>query len=205
MLQRRFKGAPPPMSLPPSPRPPPRQPSPAEAGVLTQPKPCGECSACCKILPVRELNKPAGVWCNHVVQGHGCGIYADRPNICRGYQCLWTVTAPLDERWRPDRAGFVLQPGAIEGEVEVVVDPDRPDAWRREPYYSQIKQISDVGRGGAPRVLVYTQGHVIVVFPETDIDLGRPNGMPNIAWGYEMQDGRPWPYARYTYPDGPEA
>jgi hypothetical protein len=161
------------MSLPPGPRPP----TPAEAGVLTQPKPCGECAACCKLVFVTEPSKPAG------------------------YQCLWTLAGPLDERWRPDRAGFLLQAGRVEGEVEIVVDPDRPDSWRLQPYYSQIKLISDVGRGGAPRVLVLTQGRVIVVFPETDIDLGPPNGMPNISWGYEMQDGRPWPYARYAQPD----
>jgi hypothetical protein len=153
------------------------------------------------MLSIKELNKNAGIWCSHVVHGRGCAIHPDRPETCRGYQCLWTLASVLDERWRPDRAGFVLQPGAIEGEVEVRVDPDRPDAWRREPYYSGIKQMSDAFRGGAPRVLVFEQGRVIVVFPETDIDLGPPTGLPNIVWGYEMQDGQLWPYAYYAHPD----
>jgi hypothetical protein len=174
-------------------------------GVLSAPKSCGECSLCCKLLGIAELSKVPGVWCSHVIHGRGCGVYADRPESCRSYQCLWTLAAPLDERWRPDRAGFVLSTGRVEGEVLILVDPDSPDAWRREPYYSQIKRMSDAFRGGAPRVLVQTQGRVIVVFPETDIDLGPPTGLPNIVWGYEERDGRLQPYAHFAPPDPPSA
>jgi hypothetical protein len=189
------------MSLPPAPR----QPTPEEVGVLSTPKSCGDCSLCCKLLGIAELGKVPGVWCNHVADRRRCGIYADRPPSCRAYQCIWTLAAPLDERWRPDRAGFVLSTGRVDGEILVMVDQETPDAWRREPFYSQIKRMSDVFKGGAPRVLVQTRGRVIVVFPEVDIDLGPPNGMPNIEWGYEERDGRLQPFAHFAEPDAPGA
>ena len=37
------------------------------------------CTACCKILKIRELNKPANTWCKHCNIGVGCGIYDSRP------------------------------------------------------------------------------------------------------------------------------
>src|SRR5436190_7565495 len=98
------------MSSPEAPRPHAGQPTPADVGVLAAPKPCGDCSLCCKILDIPELEKPGGVWCRHFAKGRGCGVHADRPQVCRGYQCTWTWTAPLDERWRPDRAGFLIHP-----------------------------------------------------------------------------------------------
>lgn len=186
------------MSLPEVPRPFMRQPTPEEIGVLTTPKTCGECSLCCKVLNIDELEKPMGVWCRHFAKGVGCGIYADRPEVCRGYQCTWTWAAPLDERWRPDRAGFMIHPGPVASEVEIVVDPSRPDAWRKEPYYSTIKRWSDRATASITRVIVRTRGRVIVVFAETEIDLGPPNGMPFIQWGYERKDGRVLPYARFA-------
>ena len=37
---------------------------------------CGGCTLCCKLIPVEELNKPAGARCKHVRTGKGCSIYA---------------------------------------------------------------------------------------------------------------------------------
>jgi hypothetical protein len=189
------------MSLPGIPQSSTRQSTPAELGVLSEPKACGECGLCCKVLEFPELKKPRDVWCRHFVKGEGCGVHADRPQSCRDYQCTWTWAAPLDARWRPDRAGFVLHPGPNPSEVEIVVDPGRPDAWRSEPYYSQIKQWADPRNLSITRIIVRTGGRLIVVFAEADIDLGLPppnDTMPYIHWGYEMRDGRLQPYARFA-------
>ncbi len=171
--------------------------------VLAQPKPCGDCSLCCKVFKVPELDKPKGVWCRHFVKGTGCGVHATRPPVCRNYQCVWTLAAPLDEQWRPDRAGFVINPLPVATEMELVADPGRPDDWRREPYYSQIKRWANRDAGPLTRVLVFIQERVIVVFPETEIDLGPSTGLPNIDSGYEWRDGRLRPYARYAKADDP--
>ncbi len=153
---------------------------------------------CCKLLDIAELEKPRGVWCRHFAKGGGCGVYADRPGVCQAYQCTWTWAGPLDESWRPDRAGFLIHPGRNASDVEIVVDPGRPDAWRREPYYSQIKHWSNRENVSVRRVLVRTRGRVIVVFPEAEIDLGLCESAPNVQAGYEIKDGRLQPFARFA-------
>lgn len=187
------------MSFSESPRLYPLQPTPAQVGVRTEPKPCGDCSLCCKVMDVAVMQKPMGFWCRQFRKGARCTIYADRPQVCQDYQCTWTLADPLGEEWRPDRAGFVLHPGPVGSEVEIVVDPGRPDAWRREPYYSMLKRWSDRRQSASiTRVIVRTRSRVIVVFPEEDIDLGPANGMPYIQWGYENVDGVAKPYARFS-------
>lgn len=96
---------------------------------------CDSCTACCKIMKVRELDKPANVWCRHCRIGSGCGIYEERPESCRVYECLWLKTQRMDKpipaALRPDRSRVVI--GTInQGEDLILyVSPDRPDAWKR--------------------------------------------------------------------------
>lgn len=67
---------------------------------------CGGCTLCCTVLRVDELPKLGGVPCAKLV-ADGCGIYARRPPVCRGYRCMWLQGA-LDVEDRPDRLGAVL-------------------------------------------------------------------------------------------------
>jgi Fe-S-cluster containining protein len=62
---------------------------------------------CCTVLRVDELRKLGGVACAALAPAGGCTIYARRPHICRGYQCLW-LQGKLDLEDRPDRLGAVL-------------------------------------------------------------------------------------------------
>jgi len=69
---------------------------------------CGECSLCCTVLRVDELSKLGGISCLHQdADGPGCAIHAMRPQVCRGYACLWLRGGlPLEDR--PDRLSAVL-------------------------------------------------------------------------------------------------
>lgn len=67
---------------------------------------CGPCSACCHNLAVAELAKPSETWCAHCTKP-GCGIYAERPETCRGYACAWLLGFG-DEVHRPDRSGIIV-------------------------------------------------------------------------------------------------
>ena len=67
---------------------------------------CGGCTLCCTVLRVDELPKLGGVPCAKLVP-NGCGIYAQRPGVCRGYRCMWLQGGP-DEADRPDRLGAVI-------------------------------------------------------------------------------------------------
>jgi hypothetical protein len=61
-------------------------------------------------LPIREpeLQKTSHVLCVHCREGEGCGIYAQRPQVCRDYDCGWRLLPALPEDWRPDRSGIFV-------------------------------------------------------------------------------------------------
>lgn len=66
---------------------------------------CGNCSLCCTLAGVQELEKPPFTRCRHLrVNGCGCGIYPDRPKACREFACGW-LQGNFDERFRPDKIG----------------------------------------------------------------------------------------------------
>jgi hypothetical protein len=106
---------------------------------------CGACQLCCKLLPVRELNKGAGERCKHQKFGKGCLVYHKPgfPMSCAMWSCSWLVNNDTAELRRPDRSHYVvdLVPDHIgikppDGEpftmlvVQVWVDPAFPDAHR---------------------------------------------------------------------------
>ncbi|MCU8055421.1 YkgJ family cysteine cluster protein [Shewanella sp. SM34] len=78
---------------------------------LVEGRACGECSACCVHLKIEEdsLKKSADVPCPHLQSGGGCGIYKDRPSVCRTWYCAWRVLGQLGDEWRPDRSGIILR------------------------------------------------------------------------------------------------
>jgi len=72
--------------------------------------------ACCQVLDIEdpELVKPAGILCRHC--SNGCSIYPTRPNACRDWLCMWReLSGLLDESWRPDRSGVLMQMAEVAG------------------------------------------------------------------------------------------
>jgi Fe-S-cluster containining protein len=150
-------------------------------------KPCGDCSLCCKLLGVAALDKPAGKWCAQFLKGGGCGVYRDRPDACSTFQCLWSESEKLDERWRPDRCGFILFTEQDGRRLNVVVDPAYPMAWREAPYYERLKKMSERAKTGH-ELLVSIGDRRIVVFPDHEADLGLVKPEHKIISGYAVND-----------------
>jgi hypothetical protein len=82
------------------------------------PRDCGGCTACCGIVGVKEIDKPAWSPCQHVAacatpNGEaGCGIYQDRPGSCKHYWCMYSggfLKGGIE--MRPDRLGVILDAG----------------------------------------------------------------------------------------------
>jgi len=73
------------------------------------PRTCGGCTLCCKLMPVRELAKPANTRCEHQ-SSRGCGIYRKLgfPRSCELWSCAWLTEADTADQPRPDRAGYVI-------------------------------------------------------------------------------------------------
>ena len=99
---------------------------------------CGDCTLCCKLLPmsaaqnaaanrtaasmvehgllsikelagmVKVFDKPAGQRCPHQRHHKGCAIYAKRPLGCRVWNCRWLVNNDCNDLSRPDRSHYVI-------------------------------------------------------------------------------------------------
>lgn len=154
---------------------------------------------CCRLLTIEELEKPAGLLCDHYAGG--CAIYEDRPDACRGFRCIWLKSerlAPgsrLGPEWRPDRANFMMYTEQDGRRLNVIVDPAHSLAWKREPYYGFLKRTSSRVTEGH-ELLVYVGDRRIVVFPDEDLDLGLVGPEHKVEFGFTERDGRQIPYAR---------
>jgi len=73
---------------------------------------CGDCKVCCIVPPIDEpeMQKIPNAMCRHRLK-EGCSIYENRPTPCRTYFCGWRRLAFLDDDWRPDRSGVLIESG----------------------------------------------------------------------------------------------
>jgi hypothetical protein len=149
-------------------------------------KVCGDCTLCCKVMAIEELAKPVGSWCTHCKPGRGCLIYADRPAECRSFSCLWLVNDLLDERWKPNKSKLVLT--TSEDGIEVRCDPGFADAWRKEPFRSEIREWAVSWETHDVTVVVVVGQKMILVTPDREFDLGVVHEDERIV--RELEDGR---------------
>jgi hypothetical protein len=131
---------------------------------------CGDCTLCCKVMAIEELAKPAGSWCPHCKPRRGCLVYADRPGECRTFSCMWLVNELLDESWKPNRSKLVLT--TSDDGIEIRCDPGYPDAWRKEPFRSEIREWAISGETHDVTVVVVAGQRMILVAPDREFDLG---------------------------------
>jgi hypothetical protein len=118
-------------------------------------KPCGGCTLCCKVIPVKEIGLKAYTRCPHE-RGFphaqpGCAIYHDRPSSCRVWTCEWALSGHADDL-RPDRCGVVVDPQPdmmrvvdnTTGEVRTVAAVQMwaalgyEDAFKRQPVLAMV-------------------------------------------------------------------
>jgi hypothetical protein len=106
---------------------------------------CEGCTACCKVLKIRELDKPAHTWCRHCEIGVGCGSYETRPESCRVYECIWLQTQrlprPMAFELRPDKSRVVIGTTNKGEEMVFYVSPERPDAWNRGGFRQFVAEM----------------------------------------------------------------
>lgn len=67
---------------------------------------CGNCSLCCTVMAVRELDKGANTSCVNDCGG-SCGIYEQRPQSCRDFECLW-LKGVVPQSVKPNECDVVL-------------------------------------------------------------------------------------------------
>ena len=108
---------------------------------------------CCKTMGVEALQKPPHRWCTHCVKGFGCDIYETRPDTCRAFECAWlqVPASILDDRFRPDRAGCVLQYTDNGSGLVAHCDPATPTSWRKPLILDKLRQCAAKGGNASAR------------------------------------------------------
>jgi hypothetical protein len=139
---------------------------------FTPARSCDGCTLCCRVLEATSLDKPMGVLCTHCIPGTGCGIHETRGEECRAYVCGWLIDGALGPEWHPETAHLVMTFDMGGRRLNVHADPLHPDAWRREPYYGQLKTWASnaLPRGG--QVIAYLEHETFVILPNRHVALG---------------------------------
>jgi hypothetical protein len=123
---------------------------------------CGNCTLCCKLLPMTNdtndlaldatirlmehgladpadfvgigpnFDKPAGQRCPHQRHKGGCNIYSSRPFGCRMWSCRWLLGDDTADMSRPDRSHYV---------IDLVPDVVTCGNEGEEPYQIPVVQV----------------------------------------------------------------
>lgn len=78
---------------------------------------CGDCTECCRGRLVFEAETKTGekiivkdsIPC-YKLSDKGCTIHEDRPDVCRNWQCTWTLDEGLPNWLQPSKCGFMIWP-----------------------------------------------------------------------------------------------
>jgi hypothetical protein len=82
------------------------------------------------------------------------------------------VQSWLGPEWKPDRARMVLSIDPATRFLFVQVDPGQAGAWRREPYYGQLKAWATASARQKRHVVVFVNKSATLVLPDRDMPLG---------------------------------
>ena len=124
---------------------------------------CQDCTGCCIVFEVKDVNKAFGEPCKHLGNtafGQGCTIYETRPDACQRYVCLWLdsqrrLDVPsMPESMRPDVTKCVLGwPWGIDRETLFVYPyPGHDSAWQKPPVSLYLRNV--LAKGGKVVVVV---------------------------------------------------
>jgi Fe-S-cluster containining protein len=134
---------------------------------------CGACGMCCKLFHIAAVDKRAGTWCRHWAAGAGCSIHPDRPEQCREFFCLWTTDASVADIWKPERSRIVLSIFPGNGFLYAQVDPSSPQAWRKQPYFDDLRRMAARLQELNRRVIVFVGENATLVTAQGATPLGR--------------------------------
>ncbi len=148
------------------------------------------------MLGIKEIEKPERTECRHCETGAGCGIYDDRPVVCREFYCGYLALPFVAPHWYPAECGMVIFPAADQKRLAIHVDPARPDAWKEPPFHADLRQWAVAAEKMDFQVFVAVGRRVIAILPHEDVDLGLFEDDDRLVYEREVVDGRPLLRAR---------
>jgi hypothetical protein len=133
---------------------------------------CGSCALCCKVFAIPPVDdKPRGIWCKHCKPGRGCGIWETRPQMCADFYCLWLRDARLGPEWKPDTAKFVMV-WANELVLNITTDPQNPLAYRREPFFANLRDTAEKFLKTGQNIVIYKGEQKFLLLPDGEHLIG---------------------------------
>lgn len=122
---------------------------------------CGDCTVCCTLSNVPEVNKKPGEKCKHCVN-KGCSIYDKRPQVCRDFECAYLQSNADNVNLRPDKCGMMFFKkserifcGAIVPDTHLTdIARNQIDAFNRQGYSVIILEL-----GAKPQIQL-APGHM---------------------------------------------
>lgn len=138
---------------------------------------CGGCTLCCRLTPVKSMNKDAGERCRHQRTGKGCAIYARRPMDCATWFCRWLINDDTADLSRPDRSHYVIDmmPDYVTmidngtGKrtnipcLQIWVDPKHREAHRDPALRRYMERAAE--QHGFVTLIRFNQSDGFVIFP----------------------------------------
>jgi len=103
----------------------------------------------------------------------------------------------MPDHWQPSQSKMVVAGDETGTLISIIVDDVYLDAWKRQPYYGDIKHWA---RTSGCRVQVLAGRHGWVIFPEEDLFLGeRRSDDLIVGFGYKqhMLMRQPWVSVRH--------
>src|ERR1700730_5874124 len=85
------------------------------------------------------------------------------------------ISKGIGPEWRPEQSKFVLFKSNGGHRLTAHVDPGYPSAWRRSPYYENLKAWAVQAVQKTPKmdlVDVMIGEHVIVILPDREVGVG---------------------------------
>ena len=174
--------------------------------ILVDGRQCGTCTLCCKLLGIKEIDKPDWTWCKHCKPGRGCGIYETRPGPCQKFYCGYRQSIDIGDHWFPARSRMVLRAQRIG--IICYVDPGYPNVWRQQPYHGDLRTWARRAVSNEHHVIVNVGGRTFAILPDKDVDLGIMQvGEKIVVAEGRTPTGSTWEAYRVpaTPPEGPGA
>lgn len=167
--------------------------TPEEVERIKAERSCGDCSLCCKLMSVRELDKAAFKWCRHARPGAkpgACTIYEERPATCRTFLCHWRLGV-LPEHMKPNKIGAVFaQPENVHDarSLNVFIDPGRGVHPEVEAAIKALSEEMPVIMLRGDRRTLFSKKRVAIRNPEND-EVWISSDQPDVT--YRDPVGRP--------------
>ena len=87
----------------------------------------------------------------------------------------------MPPHWKPDVAKMVVTVNPRNGYIYVRVDPGAPSAWRKRPYYDDLRQLARINLESGIYVVVSLNHTFTLVLPDQDVPLTPQGAIDRIS------------------------